>query len=66
MNAPTDLERIVQQLRRGAPIRQGFAALWRGQQPGNGASAEDCVRRGRDPERKLEPMRRQQGKLHSA
>ena len=66
MNAQTDLQRVVQQLRRGAPTRASFATLWRQQQPSEAASAEDCVRLGRDPERRLEPLRRRQGKLHAA
>ena len=66
MTAQTDLQRVVEKLRRGAPTRQGFATLWRQQQPSLGASAEDCVRRGRNPERKFDPLRRRQGKLRTA
>lgn len=66
MNAQTDLQRVVQQLRRGAPTRASFASLWRQQQPSQAAFAEDCVRRGRDPERIFDPLRRRQGRLHTA
>ena len=65
MNAQTDLQRVVQQLRRGAPTRASFATLWQQQQPSQAASAEDCVRRGRNPERKFDPLRRQ-GKPRTA
>lgn len=66
MTAQTDLQRVVENLRRGAPTRAGLATLWRQQQPSEAASAEDCVRRGRDPERKYEPLRRRQGRPHTA
>lgn len=66
MYAQTDLQRVVETLRRGAQTRQGLATLWRQQQPSLGASAEDCVRRGGDPERKFDRLRRRQGKLRRA
>ncbi len=66
MYAQTDLQRVVETLRRGAPTRQGLTTLWRQQQPSLGASAEDCVRRGRDPERGFDPLRRRQGMPRSA
>ncbi|MDB5316266.1 MAG: hypothetical protein JWO26_2232 [Rhodospirillales bacterium] len=61
MAEPTDLQRVVEQLRRGAPTRRSLDQLRRGQQPGATASAEDCLKAGRDPARVFEPMRRQQG-----
>jgi hypothetical protein len=58
----TDLERRVGWARQGAPIRRSLAALWRRQQPPMPASAEDCLRAGREPLRRLEALRRGSGK----
>ncbi|MBR0653690.1 hypothetical protein [Plastoroseomonas arctica] len=66
MAATTDLERVVEQLRRGAPTRQSLEALRRGQQPEATASAEDCLKAGRDPARVFDPIRRQQGTRDAA
>jgi hypothetical protein len=61
MTEPTDLQRVVEQIRRGAPTRRSLDQLRRGQQPDATTSAEDCLKAGRDPARVFEPMRRHQG-----
>ncbi|NKC33537.1 hypothetical protein [Falsiroseomonas selenitidurans] len=54
----SDLERTVEGARRGAPIRAALRSLWRRrQEPGETAAA--CLKAGQDPERRLEPLRRQ-------
>jgi hypothetical protein len=53
----TDLERRIIWARRGAPTRQSLDALRRRPQP-TPASAEDCLKVGVDPLRRLEPLRR--------
>ncbi|MES2713594.1 MAG: hypothetical protein V4653_18595 [Pseudomonadota bacterium] len=65
MNATNDLQRVVQQLRRGAPTRHSLEELRRQQQTIPG-SAEDCMKLGRDPDRVFAPMRKTQGRPSAA
>ncbi|PWS34065.1 hypothetical protein DFH01_27445 [Falsiroseomonas bella] len=56
-----DMERCVGKASRRRAPRAGIEALRRNQQPIRGATAEDCLRAGRDPDRKLEKLRRDAG-----
>lgn len=60
-----DLQRCIGEARRGSAPRQGLAALWRGQGPRAGGSAEECLKAGRDPERRFEPLRRGLGQAEA-
>lgn len=56
-----DMERCVGKASRRRAPRAGIEALRRNQQPMQGATAEDCLKAGRDPERKLDELRRDAG-----
>jgi hypothetical protein len=56
-----DVQRRVGDPRRNARTREGIEELRRGQRPPLGGSAQDCLKAGRDPERKFEPLRRGEG-----
>ena len=56
-----DLHRRVGGARRRAQERDSIEAMRRNHAPQNTTSAEDCLKAGRDPERKFEDMRRGQG-----
>jgi hypothetical protein len=53
-----DLQRCIAGARRNPKVRESLAALWRAQRPLAGGSAEECLRAGRDPLRRLEELRR--------
>jgi hypothetical protein len=55
------MERCVGKASRRRAPRAGIEALRRNHQPLRGATAEDCLRAGRDPGRKLEALRREVG-----
>ncbi|WP_170984885.1 hypothetical protein [Roseomonas sp. AR75] len=43
------------------PPREAMEALRRNQQASQGGTAEDCLKVARDPEKRLEPLRRETG-----
>jgi hypothetical protein len=56
-----DLERRVGAASRNRRSRAEIETMRRNQQPLHGGTAEDCLKAGRDPERKLEALRRGAG-----
>jgi hypothetical protein len=56
-----DMERRVGKARRRRARRAGIDALRRNHQPPPATTAQDCLKAGRDPERRLEPLRREIG-----
>ncbi|NKE45359.1 hypothetical protein HB662_11275 [Roseomonas frigidaquae] len=56
-----DLQRRIVSVSRGAATRAALRALWHRQQPQVPGSAEECLRVAQDPQRRLEPLRRQHG-----
>jgi hypothetical protein len=56
-----DMERCVGKAGRRRAPRAGIEALRRNHQPPQGTTAQDCLKAGRDPERRLEPLRREIG-----
>lgn len=56
-----DLERCVGTVSRRRRPARGIDTLRRNQQPPAGATAEDCLKAGRDPERRFEALRRVTG-----
>ncbi|WP_372623515.1 hypothetical protein [Falsiroseomonas sp.] len=61
-----DMQRRVGGGRRRAQERQSIEALRRNQAAPQGGSAADCLKAGRDPEKKLEELRRSLGSPHKA
>jgi hypothetical protein len=61
-----DLARCITGARWHPNLREGFTALWRAQRPLAGGSAEECLRAGRDPLRRLEALRRGFGRPRGA
>jgi hypothetical protein len=55
------LERRIVQLRAEARAEAKADAMRRAQPAATEATAEDCVSQGKDPERRLEPLRRSAG-----
>lgn len=53
-----DLKRRVERQRADAKGLSKLTVLWRGTQEGTSASGADCARNAKDPERRLEPLRR--------
>jgi hypothetical protein len=53
-----DMERRIGQARRRRAPRTGIEALRRNHQPPQPATAQDCLKAGFDPARRLEPLRR--------
>jgi hypothetical protein len=53
-----DVERRVGNARRTRQARDGLALLWRNRAAQRRTSAEDCVKAGKDPGRKFEPLKR--------
>jgi hypothetical protein len=53
-----DLARQIGQLRSDGKGLSKLTMLWRQKQATTGTTAADCARNARDPERRLEPLRR--------
>lgn len=56
-----DLQRRIVSATRGAATRAALRALWHRQQPRIPGSAEECLKLAQEPQRRLEPLRRQHG-----
>ncbi len=58
----SDMQRRIGPAQRQARRRAEWEALRRDQRPPKAGSAEECLKAARDPERRLEPMRRALGR----